>query len=58
MEVLIVLIMCLALSQGLSLSDRRDGRIVGGAKIPIGKAPFQAALFGNGEFFCGGETNI
>lgn len=60
MKVLIVLTLCLALSQGETLPNRRDGRIVGGAEIPISDAPYQAAVLNQTtpttyNFFCGGK---
>lgn len=60
MKGLIVLILCLAYSQGENLSGRREGRIVGGSEILIADAPYQASLHyfstpDSDEFFCGGK---
>lgn len=62
MKVLIVLSLCLALSQEEAIPNQREGRIVGGTEILIASAPHQAALLSQDtpttlNFICGGENN-
>lgn len=55
MKILIVFILCQALSYGSVIPESKDGRIVGGNAIPITGAPYQVALLDRGgSQFCGG----